>query len=63
MFSKGQIIFAAVFAVVFAGVLIWSYRRDRKVNSLHFRKAYKVLIAIVLFILLQFVIVKLGGFI
>lgn len=59
--SRGQIIFAIAFAILFACVLVWTYAKDRKVNRIHFSKAYKVLIAIILFVLLQFAIVKIGG--
>jgi hypothetical protein len=58
MFSTGRIIFVIVFVFVFVGGLIWSYRKDKEVSDIHFRKAYKILIALLLFIILQFIIVK-----
>ena len=63
MFSTGRIIFVIVFVLVFVVVLIWSYSKEKKLIRTHFKKPYKVLIAIILFILLQFAIVKIGGFI
>jgi hypothetical protein len=63
MFTTGRIVFVAVFVTVFAAALIWSYARDRKVHKVHFKRPYLILIAIILFLLLQFLIVKIGGFI
>jgi acetylglutamate synthase len=63
MFTTGRIVFAIVFVVVFVAGLIWSYRKDSKVNKIHFSKSYKVLLAIILFLILQFFIVKFGKFI
>lgn len=60
MFTPGRIIFASVFVVVFAAVLFWSYAKEKKVNRTHFKRSYLILAAIILFILLQFFIVKLG---
>ena len=63
MFTTGRIVFVIVFVIVFAAVLVWSYSKEKGVIRTHFRKPYKVLIAIILFLLLQFLIVKIGGFI
>ncbi len=63
MFTTGRIIFVAVFLLVFIGVMVWSYSKESRLNRIHFRKSYKILIAIILFLLLQFLIVKIGGFI
>jgi type VI protein secretion system component VasK len=58
MFTAGRIGFIIFFVVAFAAVLIWAYRRDIAVHKVHFRKSYKVLLALLGFILLMFVLVK-----
>ena len=63
MFTTGRIVFVIVFVIVFAAVLVWSYAKEKSLIRTHFRNPYKILIAIILFILLQFLIVKIGGFI
>ncbi len=63
MFTTGRIAFVIFFVIVFIAMLVWSYGKEKKLHSIHFKRPYKVLIAIILFVLLQFVIVKLGGFI
>ncbi|MBL7902415.1 MAG: hypothetical protein JNK73_10495 [Bacteroidia bacterium] len=58
MFSTGRIIFALVFLVAFVLALVWSYRKDSAVNRIHFKKPYKVLLALLGFFLLLFLLVK-----
>lgn len=62
MFTTGRIIFVIAFVVVFVAGLIWSYRKEKGVRELHFKSAWKVLIALVLFIGLLFIIVKIRKF-
>jgi hypothetical protein len=62
MFTTGRIIFVAVFIVIFIAGLIWSYRKEKNINKLHFNKTYKILIALILFLILQFIIVKIRKF-
>lgn len=63
MFTPGRIAFVVFFITVFVAGLIWSYRKEKNINKLHFSKSYKILIAILLFLVLQFIIVKMGRFI
>jgi len=63
IFTTGRIIFVINFVVVFAAVLIWSYAKEKRLNRAHFKRSYKILIGIILFVILQFIIVKVGGFI
>jgi len=58
MFTTGRLIFVSIFVIVFLVGLIWSYRKEKAVSAIHFKKTYKVLIALILFIILQFIIVK-----
>lgn len=62
MFTTGRIIFVIFFIVVFAIGLIWAYRKDRNVNKIHFPKPYKILLGLILMLILQFIIVKIGKF-
>ncbi|PHS08114.1 MAG: hypothetical protein COA88_07410 [Kordia sp.] len=49
MFTTGQLIFAALFSLVFVGVMIWSYRKDFKLHQKHYKGSYWVLVAILVF--------------
>lgn len=50
MFSKGQLIFAALFVVVFTISMIWSYRKDIKIHRKYYKNTFIVVIAIFLII-------------
>ncbi len=56
MFSKGQLIFAILFALTFIGVLIYSYRKDVKLHRFHFKGSGKVVVGFIVFIALLFLI-------
>ena len=56
MFSTGQWIFAALFLIAFAIVMISSYRKDVNIHQIFYKGSYKVLIAFIFFILLLFII-------
>lgn len=58
MFTPGRIIFASVFLLVFVVALVWSYRKELKINRVHYKKAYLILVGLILFIVLQYFIVK-----
>lgn len=62
MFTTGRIVFVVFFSVAFMIALIWSYRKEKKLNNIHFNKTYKILIVLILFLLLQFIIVKIRKF-
>jgi hypothetical protein len=50
MFSKGQLIFAAMFVVAFTLLMIWSYKKDIKIHKKYYKNTFIVLIAIFLVI-------------
>ena len=50
MFSKGQLIFAALFAIAFAILMFWSYRKDLKIHKKYYKNTYIVIIAAFLII-------------
>ncbi|MDH3322251.1 MAG: hypothetical protein OEM04_04625 [Flavobacteriaceae bacterium] len=52
MFSKGQLIFAAVFAIVFIASMIWSYRKDIKLHKFYYKNVW--IVAIGIFIAIAF---------
>lgn len=62
MFTTGRIIFVSLFVLAFVIMLFWSYGKEKKLNKIHFNKTYKVLIALFLFLILQFIIVKIRKF-
>lgn len=62
MFTTGRIVFCLFFLVSFIFVMIWSYQKEKKINSIHFKKSYKIIIALILFFILQFLIVKIKIF-
>ncbi|MES2811877.1 MAG: hypothetical protein V4670_05335 [Bacteroidota bacterium] len=56
MLSKGQIIFAILFAISFIIIIIFSYRKDLKLHKQYYKGSIWILITFLLFIGLLFVI-------
>jgi hypothetical protein len=56
MFSKGQLIFAALFFVSFVIAISYSYRKDILVHQRTYKGSYKILIGFIVFVLLLFII-------
>lgn len=56
MFSTGQLIFAAIFVLVFIIVMIYSYRKDLQLHRKYYKGTVYILIGFILFIALLFVI-------
>ena len=56
MFSTGQLIFAAVFFVVFVVVIAFSYRKDIALHKKYYKGSLFVLVGFIVFILILFVI-------
>jgi hypothetical protein len=50
MFSNNQLIFAAIFIVVFTIAMIWSYRKDIKIHKKQYKNTFIILIAVFLII-------------
>jgi len=46
MLSKGQLIFAALFAIVFIGLMVWSYRKDIKLHKYYYKNVWIVSLGI-----------------
>ncbi len=47
MFSKGQLIFAAIFAICFAVAMVWSYRKDINLHQFYYKKVWIVALGII----------------
>jgi len=52
MFSKGQLIFGAIFAIVFIGIMIWSYIKDIKLHKYYYKNVWVVGIGIIIAIII-----------
>ena len=52
MFSKGQIIFAGLFAAAFILLMVWSYRKDLRLHRLYYKRVWIVALGIALVIAL-----------
>lgn len=50
MFSTGQITFGILFAIVFAIIIGFMYRKDLKLHKIHFKGSPWVLLAFLCFI-------------
>lgn len=50
MFSQGQITFGILFAIAFAAILVFAYRKDIKLHRKYFKGSVWVLIAFIAFI-------------
>ena len=50
MFSKGQLIFAVIFVILFAIAMIWSYKKDIIIHKKYYKNTFLILIAVFLLI-------------
>ncbi|RZP05071.1 MAG: hypothetical protein EVA46_02040 [Flavobacteriales bacterium] len=50
MFSKGQLIFAIIFIILFSGIITYTYFKDRQIHRLYYKKTYIILLIFLLFI-------------
>ncbi len=62
MFSKGQIVFAFIFFVMFIIGIIWAYRKDKIHNKIMFKGSYKVLLFALFIFFALYGLVKLKHF-
>lgn len=59
MFSRGQLIFALIFFLLFLAGIIWAYRKDKGDNKVLFKGSYKVLLFALFIFFALYAIVKL----
>jgi|TARA_R100000479_G_scaffold33554_4_gene14266 cytochrome bd-type quinol oxidase subunit 1 len=52
MFSTGQWIFAAIFAVAFIIIMLFSYRKDKNLHKKYYKGSLWILIGFIVFIIL-----------
>ncbi|WP_373516241.1 hypothetical protein [Pricia sp.] len=56
MFSTGQIIFALLFAIGFTVIIVFSYKKDKKLHIKNYKGVQWVAMAFIAFILTLFLI-------
>ncbi len=56
MFSNGQIVFALLFIVVFAIIVFYSYRKDKKLHLKNYKGVKWVGISFIIFLVILFCI-------
>ncbi len=56
MFSTGQLIFAALFAVSFFVIIIFSYQKDKNLHAKNYKGVKWIAISFVIFLIILFVI-------
>ncbi|OYQ32249.1 hypothetical protein CHU92_14280 [Flavobacterium cyanobacteriorum] len=56
MFSRGQLVFAGLFIVVFVAVMVYVYRKDLALHKKYYKGSYWILICFLIFIGLLFVL-------
>tara|TARA_B110000967_G_scaffold198979_1_gene232781 strand:- start:2288 stop:2476 length:189 start_codon:yes stop_codon:yes gene_type:complete len=50
MFSRGQLTFGIIFAIVFLGIIIYAYRKDFNLHQKYYKGSFWVLLVFVGFI-------------
>ncbi|UII75113.1 hypothetical protein LV716_12705 [Flagellimonas sp. HMM57] len=56
MFSTGQLIFAALFVVVFIAIISISYRKDKSLHKKNYKGVKWIMVSFVTFIIILFLI-------
>jgi len=56
MFSSGQLIFAGFFVVVFAIIIISTYKKDKKLHRKNYKGVKWVALGFLIFLILLFII-------
>lgn len=62
MFSKGQLIFALIFFLMFVIGIIWAYSKDKGNNKTLFKGSYKILLFALFIFFALYGLVKLKHF-
>jgi cytochrome bd-type quinol oxidase subunit 1 len=50
MFTTGQLIFAICFVIAFVIVMIFAYKRDKKLHKKHYRGSLWILVGFLVFV-------------
>ncbi len=56
MFSTGQIVFALLFAIGFITIIVFSYKKDKKLHSKNYKGVEWVAAGFIIFIIILFCI-------
>lgn len=56
MFSSGQLIFAALFVIVFVAAISFTFRKDKKLHRKNYKGVKWVMISFIAFIITLFLI-------
>lgn len=56
MFSTGQLIFAVAFAISFFAIIVFSYRKDKKIHTKNYKGVIWIALLFLVFIGLLFII-------
>ncbi|WP_317191410.1 hypothetical protein, partial [Flavobacterium psychrophilum] len=56
MFSSGQLLFAAIFAISFIVIMIFAYRKDLKIHKQYYKGSLWILVGFIIFISFLFII-------
>ncbi|NJB72502.1 cytochrome bd-type quinol oxidase subunit 1 [Saonia flava] len=56
MFSNGQLIFAAIFVLIFTIIIFFSYKKDKKTHSKSYKGIKWVGLTFAIFIVILFII-------
>ena len=52
MFTKGQLIFAIIFIILFSLIIGFSYVKDSRLHKVYYKNSYVILIVFIVFILI-----------
>ncbi len=50
MFTTGQLIFAICFVIAFVIIMVFAYKRDKKLHKKHFRGSLWILVGFLVFV-------------
>ncbi len=56
MFSTGQLTFALLFAICFIAIIVYSYKKDKKLHTKNYKGVKWIAVAFIAFILTLFCI-------
>ncbi|WP_224484658.1 hypothetical protein [Robertkochia aurantiaca] len=56
MLSKGQLIFAVLFAIGFIIIMVYSYRQDKGIHLKQYKGSLKILLGFLIFVTLLVII-------
>lgn len=54
MFSTGQLIFALLFAIGFIAIIVYSYKKDKKLHKKNYKGVQWIALTFIAFILILF---------